>query len=129
MILRRISTKWVLRGTRCRAAAFLGFAWFVDPRIVRRHWDTVRDYLYPRGRDRGSTRRGSRSARHRLVWTDATPLAEWTVNRAGGELVSLDARGRCNHSSRPATAYDLIHLVNSKGERVVWNTRDVDGVG
>src|SRR5262245_40687123 len=81
MILRRISTKWVLTVLAAVLLPFLGFAWFVDTKLSERHWDTVRDYLLSRAGEIADRLDNEVKERTRDIswWTDATPLAEWTV--------------------------------------------------
>jgi signal transduction histidine kinase len=131
-MIRRISTKWILTVLAAVLLPFLWFAWFVDSQMSERHFDTVRYFLLTRAGELAD--RVDNEIRERLgdieTWSRATPIAQWTI--AGGREEENAFKGMLtggfDRFVRNARVYDLILAINAKGELVVSNTKDVQGV-
>jgi len=130
-MLRRISTKWMLTVLAAVLIPFLGFAWFVDVEMADRQWDMVRYFLLSIANDIAEHLDNEiRERRFDIeLWTNTTPITEWTIGEYGGDEVAFRAtlKNGFDRFIQDAQVYDLILAIDAKGHLVVSNSRSPRG--
>lgn len=130
-MLRRISTKWVLTVLTAVLVPFVLFAWFVDVEMAARQWDMVRYFLVSIAGDMAE--RLDNEIRERRsdieLWTNTTPLTEWTIGDYGGDEVAFAAtlQNGFDQFIQDAKVFDLIVAIDAQGRLVVSSTQSADG--
>jgi len=128
LMIRRISTKWVLSVLAVGVVPFLGFAWFVNVQMGDRAWNVVHYYLLSIAADLAEKVDGEVRERQ----SDIRELAsEWMVEVAiqeGADGPSADALRRTLENKVHENAkFDLILIADEFGRYVASNELDHRG--
>jgi signal transduction histidine kinase len=130
-MFRRISTKWMLTALAAVVLPFLGFAWYVDKEVAKwNETDVKYDLLSIAGGLADRLDNQIHEYRLDVEIFGTTPVADWAIEDFRGTEVKFHPwlENGFNKFIRSRRQYDLILAVDDKGELVVSNSVDAEGV-